>query len=101
MICRTWKLVFDTAWPGGMREAVRRPARDGVPDPSGPPGSSGTLLQAFLDKVLELEVLRLATPPKPSQATCTFRRDDLLAGLLATLLRLLAEKMAFQEALKK
>ena len=54
-IPRFWCLgawIFEAFWPGGMREAIRRPTRDGVLDNS--TQVCLALLQAFLDKVSDL-----------------------------------------------
>ena len=81
-----------------MREAIRRPTRDGVLD---------GWIQVFLSfqaYLLDSKVLGVWTSVlpllKPPQETCAFRPAESKTGGLARLGASWAEKMAFQEAFK-
>ena len=82
-----------------MREAIRRPSRDGVLDCLFEVLSSPS--KADLPKPRFSESVRLSSPSLIlPQATCAFRRADLKTGVPARLGGTSAEKMTFQEAFK-
>ena len=87
----------DEQWPSGVREAIFRPTGNGVLACRS--NLFLSFFQAFLDEVLDSEVLiPLHNPPQANRA---FRRADAENPHLAPLWRIMAEKLAFQEAFKK